>query len=225
MKTRLVTLDDLPQIMEIERESFSALGEDAMASEETMRDRIARCNSDPPGWFWAAGETHLHGYVLLMPTHLLPEECTSWEAATGGGTLSTFDPTGETIFGVSMGARQSASPAAFYMLVHRAMVLFVSTGKKRLMLCSRIPGLRAAREKTGMTGDQYIKLNDRKGRPRDPLLNKFHSAFGVGAYAFMPDGFPIDVESDGHSALILVEDPFVSLTRCIEQTYAVSGQK
>ena len=137
MKTRLARPDDLPAIMEIERESFEEVGEAAMASETMMRNRIIRCNAAEPGWFWVAvsGNT-VEGYVVLQPTTLEPDSCTSWDISTDNGTLErTFNNDGETVFGVSLGTRENAPSGTFYMLVYQGVLLWAKTHKKRLMLC------------------------------------------------------------------------------------------
>lgn len=226
MKTRLATFADLSAIMRIEAESFGEAGEATMASQELMRSRIIRCNERVPGWFWVAEEGGcVHGYLVLQPTSIAPDECRSWDHATDNGTFEkTFVSDGDTIFGVSIGTGHAAPEGAVYMLIFRGMLLLAQTGKKRLMLCSRMPGFQKAHEQTGIPADEYWRLRNTRGAPKDPMLRMFFGAFGVGPYAFMRNGFPPDVESGGHSALVVVENPHRSLELLAERIYA-AGQR
>src|SRR5262245_36751293 len=95
MEIRTALLDDLPCLVEIEHHSYGPMG----ASQETLRRRIEILNREPPGWFWVAAR---HGKVvasiILQPTFLTPDECTSWELATDNGTLErTFSPEGMNV--------------------------------------------------------------------------------------------------------------------------------
>ncbi len=213
MKIRLAVSSDLPAIMEIEQESFGEVGAEAMASEKIMFDRIALCNGVRPGWFWVAEVgTAVCGYLVMQPMSLHPDDCVSWERSTDNGTLKkTFDKEGETILGVSLGVRNKAPSEAFYFLVLQGMLQLVETGKKRLMLCSRLPSLASVGKKKNIPPEEYWKLTDKHGNPRDPLLRKFYQVFGVQPYKFMPNGFMPDAQSGGHGALIVVDDPHQSI--------------
>ncbi len=226
MKVRLATVQDIPDIMQIEQESFGEdVGVESMATEALMRDRLTRCNAVAPGWFWVAvSDGVVCGYLILQPTTLDPDLCTSWDMATDSGTLrQTFKSEGGTIFGVSLGVGSNAPTGTFYMLVYRGVLLLASTRKKRILLCSRLPRLQKTLNSRGIAPEVYWKQRDRSGAPRDPLLNMFYSAFGVGPYKFMPNGWPTDEDSGGHAALIVVEDPYLSLELLAERIYAAGG--
>ncbi len=226
MQTRLAVETDLPAIMKIEKESFGKhVGAEGMALEDIMRQRIQICNSVSPGWFWVAEtDESLCGYIVLQPTELSISQCVSWDVATDHGTLrSTFSVGGETVFGVSMGVATRAPSGAFYSLLQRTILQTLRTGKTRLMLCSRLPNLKREAER-GVPPEIYWKLTDPDGLPCDRLLRKFYSAFGVGPIAFLRDGWPVDVDSGGHAALVVVEDLFLSLEHLAQRLYA-SGKK
>jgi len=222
MRTRLAVETDLPAIMKIEEESFGKhVGIEGMASEDLMRERIKLCNSTLPGWFWVAlSDEGVCGYIVLQPTAQSLSHCISWNAATDQGTLrSTFAADGENVFGVSMGVATRAPSGTFYALLQRSILQTLRTSKSRFMLCSRLPNLKRQTER-GVLPETYWKLVDDNGIPRDPLLKKFYSAFGVGPHTFLRDGWPADIESGGHAALVVVEDLCLSLDHLAERLYA-----
>jgi hypothetical protein len=221
MQVEFARHDHLDDIMEIERETFGALGEGAMASRDLMEARISRCNVVGRGWFLIAlHEGTAIAYLVLQPTDLLPESCVSWERSTDGGTFEqTYDEEGETIFGVSLGATKNAPPGAASFLIHKAHVLWLERKKKRIMLCSRIPSLSHAMEKSGVAAEEYCFQLDENGKPLDWLLREFHEVFGVLPVKFLRNGYLPDAESAGHGALFVIENPYAVLELTLLRVY------
>ena len=75
MEVRIATPDDLDGIMRVEEEAFGGVGDDAMASRETMAHRIALLNSGDQGWCWVAvHEGVIVGTNVVQPTNLTPAD-------------------------------------------------------------------------------------------------------------------------------------------------------
>ena len=115
LKVCPATPADLAGIMRVEEVSWGeGVGAESMASEETMRHRIALCNASLPGWFWVAKfRREVVADFVLQPTRKPPSECTGWEMATDRGQLDgTFDAKGEYVYGVSLAALPTAPACA-----------------------------------------------------------------------------------------------------------------
>ena len=221
MHCRVATLADLGAIMKVEEETFGELGMDAMASRALMESRILLCNTFQPGWFWVTEmNEQVTGYIVLQPTHLLPESCVSWESSTDNGSLlSTYAEDGETIFGVSIATGKCAPPGTGNILLHQMALLWLKTKKKRFMFCSRLPGFEQAHVASGVSATAYWKQTDESGVPVDWLLREFYDELGVLPKRFLPNGFLPDKQSGGHGALVVVDDPFLALQLLVTRIY------
>ena len=214
---------DLLQIMAVEEETFGSIGEDAMAAEAIMRRRIELCNSGNATWFWVAEDRDsLVGDIILQPTRLTPDECTSWEAATDGGTLrSTFALGGENLYVVSFAASAHAPRGTSSLLAYVAFLEWFRSGKRYFMFCSRMPGFSAAHQATGISPRDYIELRHADGGPRDPMLRLYwEMTGGAEPYRLLEHGFPPDHESGGHGVLFAADDPLRALRAIADKIYA-----
>lgn len=211
----------LDGIMEIEAETFGALGEEATASRALMADRIDRCNINGAGWFLVAvHEGVVSGYMILQPTRLTEEECVSWDVSTDHGTFrGTYDESGATIFVASLGARRSAPPGAVSLLIHRGLVLMIARNKKPAIFCSRMPSLSHALLEKGVDPEQYCFQTDESGKPVDWLIREFTEFLGVLPKRFLPNGYPPDTDSLGHGAQFVLEDLFAALELTVQRVY------
>lgn len=222
LEIRLATLDDLDDIMVVEASSFGSVGQGAAATRETMAHRIGLLNEEPPGWFFVASQNgRVVGDVILQPTNLVPDDCTSWMAATNNGSLDgTFCPNGRNVYGVSLAVKKSAPSGATELLLHKAFLTWYSSGRKLFMFCSRVPGFSAAHHKTGIGIEEYLLQRRRSGGPRDPMLYLYWKYTG-GAEPVRPlyDGYTVDEESGGHGALFSLDDPVSALCAIAIQIY------
>lgn len=214
-------IDDLQGIMEVEKECFGAISEDAMASSEIMKQRIILCNKGNYKWFWAAGHKRIVGYIILQPTSLVPEQCDSWNHATDHGCLkSTFNEEGESVYIVSLAVHPKAPRGSSELLVHAALVEWASSNKPFLMFCSRIPGFRSAHEHSGISVEAYWKLKRRNGSPKDPMLRLYWEMAGkVEPYRLLKNGFEPDPTSCGHGVLFVVVDAARALRATASMIY------
>jgi hypothetical protein len=214
VEVRPATLDDLDGIMAVEIETFGPVGEGAAASRETMAHRIELLNRETPEWFFVACHgNRVVGDAIFQPTDLQPEDCTSWEAATSGGTLNgTFSRHGDNLYGVSLAARRDAPPGTPELLMKQGFLTWYSTNKRFLLFCSRMPGFAAAHRKTGISAEDYMRKRRRTGGPRDPLLYLYWKwTGGAEPVRLLREGYSVDRESGGYGALFVVDDAAAAL--------------
>lgn len=214
LEIRPALLDDLDGIMAVETETFGPLGEGAAASRQTMAHRIRLLNGEAPEWFFVACcNGRILGDIVLQPTNLSIESCTSWGAATSDGSLdSTFSREGKNVYGVSLAAACDAPRGTPELLLNRGFLTWRSTGKDLWLFCSRIPGFAAARRRTGISAEDYIAKRRRNGGPRDPLLYLYWKwTGGAEPIRLLRDGYAVDSDSGGYGALYALDDPVAAL--------------
>jgi hypothetical protein len=213
LTVRAATLSDLDGIERIEAATFGRIDPDAAASPVTIRHRIRLLNAADPAWFLVAVAGHtIVGTLVLQPTDLEPEYCTSWEAATDNGTLKrSFKPDGRNLYGVSLAVPAASPPGTTELLLHAAFTHWIA-GRRHFIFCSRMPSFSAMNRKTGISPEDYIRLRRRNGAPRDPLLFLYWRWFG-GAYPvrLLRDGYKVDRPSGGHAALFAPTDARAAL--------------
>lgn len=217
---RLATVADIPAIYALEEEAFGEVGEDGQASTELIKHRIRLLNETQPGWFWVAcvGDDVV-GDVVVQPTNLSPDECTSWDIATDNGNLTgTFDPEGMNLYGVSVAVSGRAPVATVPLLMHQMLVLRALTSRRHFMFCARMPGFQQEHEQTGISAEEYWRKVGEDGKPHDPMLARFVEMFGEHPERLLPDGYLPDKDSGGHGVLFATSDPLrglESIAACI----------
>jgi hypothetical protein len=225
IEIRPAKLGDLDGIMAVETETFEPVGEDAAASRETMAHRIRLLNREAPEWFFVACHAgRILGDVILQPTNLCAQDCTSWEAATGNGILDgTFSQGGKNVYGVSLAVCRDAPPGTPQLLMNQAFLAWYSTGKQLLMFCSRMPGFASTYRRTGISAEEYVMRRRRNGGPRDPLLYLYWKwTGGAEPVRLLRDGYALDSHSGGYAALYALDDPVTAL-RAIERQLYIAG--
>ncbi len=221
IEVRPAILSDLDGIMEVERESFGEeVSNEAMASSDMMIHRISLLNQHSMKWFWVGVyEGRIVSYIVMQPTSLRPENCVSWSGCTDNGMLTnTFDPKGSNIYGVSGGAIERV-PGAFDMLLHKLLMIWLQSGKTRFMLCSRMPGYKAASERKAITPEDYWCKKDRSGKPFDWMLKFYQESLGLVPVRLLRDGFSVDKDSGGHAVLCVGNNPLQSLDHLADKIY------
>lgn len=216
------TPDDLDGIMAVEESAFGPIGEGAAATRETMADRIRLLNGQPPGWFFVASHHgRVVGDVILQPTNLRPDDCTSWMAATNNGSLDgTFCPDGRNVYGVSLAVARGTPAGISELLLHRAFLAWHAAGRELFMFCSRVPGFSAAHRKTGISIEDYLAQRRKTGGPRDPLLYLYWKLTGgAEPLRLLRNGYSVDNESEGHGVLFSLDDPVSALCAVAIQIY------
>lgn len=214
VEIRPASLGDLDGIMAVEIETFGPVGKGSAASRETMAHRIRLLNRETPEWFFVAcWNGRVVGDVVLQPTDLSIEGCTSWEAATNGGSLEgTFSREGKNIYGVSLAVSREAPRGTPELLVNRAFQTWQSAGKSLFLFCSRIPGYASARRRTGISAEDYVSKRRKNGGPRNPLLYLYWRVTGgAEPVRLLRDGYAVDGDSCGYGALYALDDPAAAL--------------
>lgn len=214
IEIRPATLDDLDGIMAVEIETFGPVGEGAAASRETMIHRISLLNGEPPEWFFVACyHGRVVGDIILQPTNLGIEDCTSWTASTNGGILDgRFSREGENIYGVSLAACRDAPPGTPELLMNQAFLVWHSTGKNFFMFCSRLPGFASVHQRTGTSIEDYVARRRKNGGPRNALLYLYWKwTGGAEPVRLLKDGYAVDSDSGGYGALYALDDAAAAL--------------
>jgi hypothetical protein len=213
LTVRAAKLSDLDGIERIEAATFGRIDPGAVASPDIIRHRLRLLNAGDPAWFLVAVAGHtIVGTMVLQPTDLEPDECTSWEMATDNGTLNrSFKPDGRNLYGVSFAVPPTAPPGTAELLLHASFVRWIA-GWEHMIFCSRMPRFSVTNRKTGISPEDYIKLRRRNGAPRDPLLFLYWRWLG-GAYPvrLLRDGYVVDRPSGGHAALFAPTDARTAL--------------
>ena len=212
---------DVDGIMEVEAESFGEVSQGAMASPDMMVSRIGLLNSNSSKWFWVASyKGRIVGYIVMQPTDLTPEEAISWDGCTDNGTLfRTFNVDGDNIYGVSGAAiEKQGVPGVYDLLLHKLLVLWLQSRKRRFFLCSRMPGYKSASEK-GISPEKYWQKKDSLGRPADWMLKLYYESLGLMPVRLLQNGFSVDEESGGHAVLCVGDDPLRSLDLLVDRIY------
>ena len=213
LTVRAARRSDLAGIEGVEVATFGRVDREAVASPAIIRRRLSLLNAGEPAWFLVAvAAGSVVGTLVLQPTDLEPDECTSWDVATDNGTLQrSFKPDGRNLYGVSLAVPPMAPPGTAEMLIHAAFIRWIA-GREHFIFCSRMPRFSATNRKTGISPEDYIKLRRRNGAPRDPLLFLYWRWLG-GVYParLLRDGYGVDRPSGGHAALFAPTDAQAAL--------------
>ncbi len=221
MQIRHATLADLNAIMAVEQASFGdGIAKEAMATREQMSSRLklfAQKNFTE-GFLLAEHKGMVVGYIIMFPTFRTPNQCVSWDVATDFGNIAgEFYALGRNIFVASLGVVASAPEAASCALIHATQVIratrlrVLGYSHDHYMFCSRMPGYARAHKKTGISPEEYWRLEDTHGAPRDPLLNMFYQMMAEKPFKLLLNGYPPDHASAGHSVLFALEDTIANL--------------
>lgn len=224
--------EDIDGIMHVEEQAFGPIEEGGMAAaREIMLARMKKCNATKPGYFFVTEEdTVITGYLILQPTNITPEECTSWAAATDNGTMEkTYEAKGKNLYVVSMGVLPTPhSAGTSNHLIYRMMSLWCDHGGL-LMFCSRMPGFIHEHKKTGISAEEYWQLRRADGGPQDWQIYFYWIRSGkVAPIRLLVNGFPADEESGGHAVLFALDNPMLGQEAILSHIYRaalVDGKK
>lgn len=232
---RPATCVDLDGIMNVEKASFHDGVSPLAMAERTLMERRIKLHEEmefTEGFPVAIADGVVVGYAIFFPTHMTPEECTSWAHATDNGNLRTmFNINGRNIYAASL-AVMSGAPAA----TAETLVLWsqICTAKHRartgcdngfFMFCARMPGFRKAFERTGISAQDYWRKTGKLDIPYDPLLRHFTELLGDTPYKLLENGYPPDSESGGHGVLFAVRDSFHAQTTLAVRIWNILNNK
>lgn len=200
IKIRQARLNDIPQLLEIDREIWPQFP----ATKEMF---ISRIETFPEGQFVAEIEGQIIGSVFtqIIDYKDWEEKNFSWNEITDNGTIkNTHNPKGDSIYGVGLAVRkkfQGRGVAALLMI--EVGKLTIQKNLRQIFLGARIPGYCYHSE---LPVEIYIKSKSKKGRFVDPEL-ALYQKYGVEPIRPLPNYMP-DPESLNYGVLMRWKNPF-----------------
>jgi ribosomal protein S18 acetylase RimI-like enzyme len=191
LKVKLATLDDLPTIMLIERESYPL---DMQANEEKIRERI---KTFPEGQFIVFLKNKPVAYSTNQILNFDPKEkAKTWLQYTNGGYIaSTHEPKGNAFYFVSVGVRPNFRRMGIGSFVYdKRLEIASNLGLEYAFGNFRIQTFRENLKYVyGLDEREFLKLEDNKikkigmdyikkikcGIIKDPLIILFKRDFVV----------------------------------------------
>ncbi len=165
IKVRRMTLEDIPAIIELQKQIYPSKLVWTHEELETHQSVF------PEGQMVAVDES---GKVAGSSSTLIIDwddyaESAKWSAITGQGTFSTHNPLGRTLYGADMCVDAAARRHGIGTLFYEARKKLVrERGLKRMLTGGRIPGYAAVSDK--MSPRDYVAEVVR-GRIKDPTLS------------------------------------------------------
>lgn len=163
------TLSDLDEIVKVEDLSWP---EGLRADEDKYRSRIKTfCEgvicAETVNGIQGVVSTEIVNYDLLNPI-------STWNEITDRGYItSTHNPTGNTLYGVSLSVSPYAGIGVAKKLLNAAGELAIKKNLKRVVFGARIPGYRKYHQ--SMSAYEYVHQRTRRNRPIDPELAFYES--------------------------------------------------
>jgi GNAT superfamily N-acetyltransferase len=203
IKIRQAKIEDIPQILEVEK---AAWGEGRAATFEMFESRI---KTFPHGNLVALANNKIIGVMAtqIMNYDLEKNAFTWYEATDNGYIKKTHDPKGDTLYGVDL----SVHP--LYQNKGVGKKLMISVGKlaikynlKQGVLGARIPNYHKYADKIKV--EDYVKINknEKTNIPPDPEL-MFYQKLGLKIVKVIPNYFD-DPESLNYGVLMVWKNPF-----------------
>jgi hypothetical protein len=204
---RQATLNDIDDILRIDKEAYESVSEQVVASPSMMKERIQKSG---PWFLIAESNSHILGYLSLMPTKKGPDEFISWNDSTDDGTLkNVYNIEGEYVYGVALTiSRYSANLGVTDKLFLEAAKMVISENKKKIYFSGRMPGY--YKHMNEFTAEDYYNkkvLKHGKNVAFDPQIRMYES-FGLKKVRLVENGFVGDRESCNYSVIFSAGNPF-----------------
>lgn len=197
--------------VEVNRETWLSLGvpEDVVWKPEHVEAQIRNCphmlycTMDGNRIVATISSIHVHEDDALS--------CTSWYDMSGGGTLTTHDPSGDCAFGLDLSVHpdyqsQGISDSLIQYGFFRSVVLH---GKKGVFLGSRLPGF--SKRPAGFPVERYVYGHDLDGRTLDPEIRLYKKS-GFKIMKIIP-GYMPDPASRDYGVLMFYPNPLYKITK------------
>ena len=166
-KVRIWMKEDIPRIVACHRAAYPEYPENAYYNERFYEMQLL---AFPEGQFLAEANGEVIGYATSLIVQL--DDDAHWytyEEITGGGTFSTHDPSGDTLYGADIGVRpQWRRHGVSKMLYEKRVGLMKRYNLRRMVAYGRLPGYTEYAGK--LTAEEYVQ-NVVAGEIGDPSLS------------------------------------------------------
>jgi len=195
---------DIKEILRIESEAWPR---ELCATREMFRSRIETFQE---GFLCAMVNGEMQGFVVTeILDYDTQKSSLSWQEATDHGYIrKTHNPSGDTLYGVSLSVSARAEKRVAIALLEATGRLVIEHGLNRGVFGSRIP--RYYKYASEMPVEEYINARTRTGRLLDPELGMYQSV-GLKPIRIIPN-YIKDPESLNYGILVVWENPFLGLT-------------
>ena len=201
IKVRTWMKEDIPRIVACHRAAYPEYAENAYYNERFYEMQLA---AFPEGQFLAEANGDVIGYATSLIVQL--DDDAHWytyEEITGGGTFSTHDPSGDTLYGADIGVRpQWRRHGVSKMLYEKRVGLMKRYNLRRMVAYGRLPGYTEYAGK--MTAEEYVQKVV-SGEMADPSLSA-HLRAGYHVRRVLLD-FLWDNASLNYSTLLEMPNP------------------
>jgi predicted amidohydrolase/ribosomal protein S18 acetylase RimI-like enzyme len=198
---RTWTPEDIPGIVECHRAAYPEYPKNAYYTERFYEMQYA---AFPEGQFLAEIDGKIVGYATSLIVQL--DDDAHWytyEEITGGGTFSTHDPSGDTLYGADIGVRPEYRRMGISKLLYeKRIALMKRYNLRRMVAYGRIPGYTDYAGK--MTAEEYVQKVV-AGELSDPALSA-HLRAGYKVRRVLLD-FLWDDSSLNYSTLLEMPNP------------------
>ena len=180
MKIRQATIEDLPEIIRVEKEAWP---EGIEASDDMFRSRI---EVYPEGVFVAVYDKKIIGVIAFQLIDYDPENPPpTWNEVTDNGMIKkSHNPKGETVFGIDLTAVPDAPRGTGNRLLVEVGRQAIMKNLKRGVLGGRLPEYYKYSDK--MTPEEYLNARDETGRFLDPEV-RFYRRAGLKIGKVLPE--------------------------------------
>jgi predicted amidohydrolase/GNAT superfamily N-acetyltransferase len=191
---RLMTLKDLPGVIELQHRAFPTM------TVWTLEELTSHLTIFPEGQFVAVDST---GRIVGSASSLIIDwddyaESAHWSTITDHGTFNTHNPKGKTLYGADMCVDPAARRQGIGSFLYNVRKQIVrDRGLKRMLTGGRIPGY--AQVSDQMSPKQYVTAVI-QGRRKDPTLS-FQLDNGFVVLDIIPE-YLNDKESHGFATLL-----------------------
>ena len=193
--------EDIPGIVECHRAAYPEYPKNAYYTERYYEMQFA---AFPEGQYLAEVDGVIAGYATSLVVQL--DDDAHWytyEEITGGGTFSTHDPSGDTLYGADIGVRPEFRRAGVSRALYEKRIsLMKRYNLRRMVAYGRIPGYTENAGK--MTAEEYVE-KVLAGEMTDPSLSA-HLRAGYTVRRVLLD-FLWDDSSLNYSTLLEMPNP------------------
>jgi predicted amidohydrolase/GNAT superfamily N-acetyltransferase len=201
IKVRIWIKEDIPGIVACHRAAYPEYPENAYYNERFYEMQLL---AFPEGQFLAEANGEVIGYATSLIVQLDDEaHWYTYEEITGGGTFSTHDPSGDTLYGADIGVRpQWRRHGVSKLLYEKRIGLMKRYNLRRMVAYGRLPGYTEYAGK--MTAEEYVQKVV-AGEMGDPSLSA-HLRAGYHVRRVLLD-FLWDNASLNYSTLLEMNNP------------------